>query len=175
MLSFVLAEPQPNITAEALVERIQKETGLHAYTEEQFKWTTIMWFFKNTAVPLSVGLTVIIGFIVGAAISAQTFYSFVLENMRFLGALKAMGTATPLLCRMLLFQSFAVGLIGYGIGMGVVTLFGRYTETKRTIPFMMPWEIPVYVLVIVIVISAFSALLGITKVARLEPAIVFRA
>ena len=175
MLTFVLAEPKKGQTAKEVADRISKETGLKAYTEEEFKWSTIWWFFRNTGIPLNLGVTVLIGFVVGIAVSAQTFYSFVLENMRFLGALKAMGTSTALLCRMLLFQSFAVGLIGYGIGMGVTTIFGSFSRHSRVIPFLMPWEVPVIVLGVVLVISGVAALIGIVRVARLEPAIVFRA
>ncbi len=41
-----------------------------------------------------------LGFVVGLAISSQTFYSFVLEKLRNLGALKAMGASDRVLSRM---------------------------------------------------------------------------
>lgn len=175
MLSFVLAEPAKGLTAEVVARRIEQQTGLKAYTNEEFRWSTIRWFFKNTGIPAVMGITVFIGLVVGMAISAQTFYSFVLENTRFLGALKAMGTPTPVLCKMLLFQSVAVGLIGYGIGVGITVAFGRMAISTRTIPYAMPWQVPAIVLGIVLLISSVAALSGILRIARLEPAIVFRA
>jgi hypothetical protein len=143
MLTFVLAEPAQGLTAEVVARRIEKETGLKAYTNRRIsRWSTMRWFFKNTGIPAVMGLTVFIGLVVGMAISAQTFYSFVLENTRFLGALKAMGTPTPTLCKMLMFQSVAVGLIGYGIGIGITVAFGRMAISTRTIPYAMPWQVP---------------------------------
>jgi putative ABC transport system permease protein len=41
-------------------------------------------------------------------------------------------------------------------------------------PFFMPWQVPVFVAVVILFISAFSALIGLNKVLRLEPAVVFR-
>ncbi len=175
MLTFVLAEPAPGLTPAEVARRIEQQTGLAAHTREEFKWSTIRWFFKNTGIPAVMGITVMIGLIVGMAISAQTFYSFVLENTRFLGALKAMGTPTPTLCKMLLFQSIAVGLIGYGIGMGITVAFGRMAMNTRQIPYAIPWQVPALVLGIVLLISSVAALSGILRIARLEPAIVFRA
>lgn len=175
MLTFVLAEPAPGYSVEQVARRIERDTGLKAFTEEEFKWSTIDWFFRNTGIPTVMGITVFIGLVVGMAISAQTFYSFVIENMRFLGALKAMGTPTPQLCRMLLFQSLAVGLIGYGIGVGITVLFGRMALSTRSIPYFMPWQVPAAVLAVVLLISGVAALSGIFRIARLEPAIVFRA
>ena len=175
LLTFVLAAPAAGIEPHELAHRIAAATGLAAYTNDEFMWSTIWWYVKNTGIPINVGLIVGIGFIIGTVISGQTFYSFVLENLRNLGALKAMGTSTVTLCRMLILQSFAVGLIGYGIGLGVVSLIGRAAIKTGRVPFLMLWHIPVGVLAAVLFICALASVLGIIKVARLEPAIVFRS
>ena len=46
-----------------------------------------------------------------AKYSRQTFYSFVLENLRNLGALKALGASDSVLSRMVMVQTLTVGLI----------------------------------------------------------------
>lgn len=175
LLSFVLAGPAPGVTPEEMAARIRAETGLGAFTGEQLQWATVRWYVKNTGIPINVGTIVLIGFFIGTAISGQTFYSFVLENLRNLGALKAMGTGTATLCRMLIIQSLAVGLVGYGVGFGAVTLLGRAALRIGKVPFFMTWHIPAAVLCAVLFICTLAALLGILKIARLEPAIVFRS
>lgn len=175
MLSFVIAAPAAGLSAAEVSARIARETGLRAYTENEFMWSTIWWYVVNTGIPINVGLIVGIGFFVGIAISGQTFYSFVLENTRNLGALRAMGTSTPRLCAMLVLQSLAVGLVGYGIGLGVVTLLGHAALRLGKVPFLLLWQIPVGSGVAVLCICVFSALLGIVRIARLEPATVFRS
>jgi len=68
MLSFVLAAPQPGVSDEELAARIRSRTGLGAFTHHAFCWATIMWYIRNTGIPINVGTIVIIGFIIGAVI-----------------------------------------------------------------------------------------------------------
>ncbi len=174
MLSMVLAEPSPGWTVERAARQIEKETRLKAYTEEEFFWSTIWWYFRNTGIPMSFGTTIILGFIVGVAVAGQTFYSFVLENLKYLGALKAMGASNGLLSRMLMLQALTVGFIGYGLGVGLSVMFGYAVLDKGQPPFMMPYQLPLFTLVVILLICILAALLGIRKIYKLEAAVVFR-
>jgi putative ABC transport system permease protein len=174
MLSYILAAPRPGVDAHAAAHEIARTTGLRAFTEGEFMWSTMWWYVKNTGIPINVGTLVLLGFIVGTVISGQTFYSFVYENTRNLGALKAMGASTATLCLMLILQSLAVGFIGYGVGLGMVSLLGNAVLSLGKVPFLLLWQIPAIVGAAVFVICTLSALLGIARIARLEPAIVFR-
>ena len=181
MLSAVIAAPKPGISNEAAAEDIEQHTGLRAYVNgpfgsspRDFNKSTVMWYVKNTGIPISFGITVIVGFIVGVAISCQTFYSFVLDHMKHLGALKAMGASTWTLTKMLLVQVITVGLIGYGIGLAATSGFAFGAIKNEEPPFYMPDVVPPAVFGVIIFICLLSALLGIWRVARLEPAMVFR-
>jgi putative ABC transport system permease protein len=174
MLSCVLAGAGKGQDAAAVARRITKATGLKAYTKREFFWVTIWWYIKNTGIPVAFGATVILGFIVGLAISSQTFYSFVLENLRNLGALKAMGASDTVLARMVMLQTLTVGLIGYGCGVGLATLFGLAVLKKGMPPFFLPWQLPLLTLGAILFICWLAASMGIRKIRSLEPAIVFR-
>jgi putative ABC transport system permease protein len=173
-LSFVLASPENSSDIQTLARRIESETGLKAMTNDEFSRSTIRWMFKNTGIPMSFGITIIMGFLVGVAVAGQTFYSFVLENLKHLGALKAMGASNSLLCRMLVLQAVMVGLIGYGIGIGFTSLFGHMALSKESIPFFMSYHILLISFTAVMVICIFAALLGINKVRKYDAAEVFR-
>ncbi len=175
MLSMILAEPKPGRAAAEVAREIERQTGLRAFTVPEFSTATIDFIWKNTGIPASFMTTIILGFIVGIAISGQTFYSFVLENLRHLGALKAMGASTGLLARMLLLQAFTVGLIGYGIGVGLTALFGFAVLPVGQPPFLLDARSMITTAVAIVIICGFAALLGIRRVAKLEAAIVFRA
>jgi len=174
MLSYILVSPQSGLTDHALARRISERTGLAAFTHREFMWSTILWYVRNTGIPINIGTIVIIGFIIGAAISGQTFYSFVLENTRHFAALRAMGLSSGTLCMMLLVQAMIVGFIGYGLGMGLVTVLGNNLLRLGRVPFLLLWQITAIVGIAVFVIVVISALIGISRVVRLEPAIVFR-
>jgi putative ABC transport system permease protein len=174
-LSFILVKPREGISLDAIAERIEKDTDLRAFTEEKFFWSTTWWFVRNTGIPISFGTTIFLGFIVGIAVSGQTFYTFILENLGNLGALKAMGASNKTLRRMVMLQALTVGFIGYGIGLGLASLFGWGTLKASQPPFHMPYQIPLMALGAILFICIISALIGIRKISKLEAAEVFRA
>ena len=175
MLSAVLAEPADGLTPQEAVDRINSSVpGMKAWTEDTFYKDTIIWYFKNTGIPISFGVTIILGLIVGIAISGQTFYSFVLENLKNLGALKAMGASDFKLASMLVVQVMTVGLIGYGLGMGAAAGFGAAAAQRGNPPFFLPWQLVAGVLAVILLICLAAASLAIIKVSRLEAAVVFR-
>lgn len=174
MMSFVIAAPAEGQDAGAVAKKIEAATGLKAYTEAEFKASTVWWYVNNTGIPVSFGSVVLLGIIVGIAVSAQTFYSFVNENIRHFGALKAMGASNGILAGMLLLQSFSVGIIGYGLGAGLTSIFAQHSMKSQQPPFYLPYYIPWAVAGVIVLICSFAAILGIIKVARLDPAVVFR-
>jgi len=174
MLSCVLVEPKPGVSSQELAARISRVPGLRAFARDDLFWGTILWYIKNTGIPISFGTVVIMGMIVGIAIAGQTFYLFILDNLRYLAALKAMGARMPILTAMVFLQSFSVGFVGFGIGVGLTTLFGLKVLKLETPPFFMPWQVPVAVAGIIMLICCFSALVGLRQIAKLEPAVVFK-
>lgn len=173
-LSYVLAQAKEGVPVQEVIQRIRVETGLGAFTAEDFGWKTISWVLNNTGLGINFGTTIVLGFIVGMAIAGQTFYLFTIENLRQFGALKAMGASTSTLARMILLQAFAVGLTGYGVGIGLATVFGFLAAHDGSLPFAETWQLLIMVLFALLTICMFSALVSIVKLARLEPAIVFR-
>jgi putative ABC transport system permease protein len=174
MLSIILVEPLPGQVLEEVAARIERETGLRAYTSAGLSQATTDFIWANTGIPASFLTTIALGFIVGVVISAQTFFSFVLENLRHLGALKAMGASNGLLARLLLLQAFTVGLVGYGLGVGLTAIFGLVVLPFEQPPFLIDYRSLVLTGLAVLTICLIAALLGIRKVSRLDPAIVFR-
>lgn len=174
LLSFVLAAPQKGITPEELTKRIEKATPLMAYTHEQFFWKTIWWYIDNTGIPVNFGISVLLGIIVGGAIASQTFYTFTLENLRHLATLKAIGAKNSTIIKMVMLQSAVVGFLGFGIGVGVSTIFG-FTIPKFTIlAFHFSYQLVILAFLVVVGLCVFSSLFSLRKVMKVEPAIVFR-
>ncbi len=173
LLSFILVEAKPGQDPQAIADRIRAHTGLAAYTAHDFKMKTVRYFLKYTGIPIYFGIAVFLGFLVGTAIAGQTFYSFTLENLKYFGALKAMGAGNWLLLRMILLQALLVGGIGYGIGVGIAASF-KIIAANSELAFYMPWWLLLISAAAIALICSFSALLSIRKVMKLEPAMVFR-
>jgi putative ABC transport system permease protein len=173
ILSYILAKAAPGVAPETVAKRITAETRLGAFSSETFMWMTIEYYLKYTGIPFNFGITAMLGFLVGTAIAGQTFYNFTLENLKQFGALKAMGMTNFQIVRMILLQALVVGLLGYGIGVGLAALFGwRVAGTE--LAFFTPWQLLPATAVAIVLICILSSLLSVQKVIRLEPAIVFR-
>ncbi len=175
VLSFVLAQPQPGLSATEVCQKIKSQTGLKALTSAEFRWETIWYYLENTGIPINFGVTVLLGFIVGAAISGQTFYLFTVENLAQYAMLKAMGTSNPRLMGMILLQALVVGAIGYGIGIGCAATFGQFAQGNTKLAFFMPWQVMAGTGVAVVLMVVGASLLSIRRVLVLEPAVVFRS
>jgi putative ABC transport system permease protein len=173
MMSFVLVKARPDKDIKELCADITRVTGMKALTKEEFEWLTVGYFLKNTGIPINFGITVFLGFIVGTAIAGQTFFNFTHDNIRHFGTLKAMGAGNFLLLRMILLQAFTVGLVGYGLGVGLAGLFGWATAGGNA-AFRLLWQILAISGSAVFIICVISAFISMIKVFRLEPAIVFK-
>lgn len=174
MLSFILAEPKLGLTPAEVALDIKRRTGLAALTRDEFRWKTIDYYLQETGIPINFGITVILGLIVGTAITGQTFYLFTVENLKQFGALKAMGASDWQIVRMILVQAALVSFIGYGLGVGGAALFGELTRNASKLAFFMPWQVLVGTGVAVFLMAVASSLLCIVRVLVLEPAVVFR-
>ncbi len=172
-LTYVLVKAQPGIDHQSLADAIAAELKLKALTTEQFKETTFSYWMKNTGIPINFGISVTLGFIVGAAVAGQAFFNFVRENLKQYAALKAMGLRSGVLVRMVLLQSLIVGITGYGLGVGLTALFG-YAMRDSVLAFNMHPFILLFAAAGVFLIVAAAALLSIRQVIRVDPAVVFR-
>jgi putative ABC transport system permease protein len=175
LMSFILAEPAAGEAVDEVCGRIRSRTGLQALSQDEFIWKTIQYYLRWTGIPVNFGITVGLGFIVGAAVAGQTFYLFTLENLKQFGALKAMGLSNGRILGMSLLQALVVGSIGYAIGMGLTALF---FETTSNLPqlraFGMPWQVMVGTAAAIALIAILASVLSIRRVWVLEPAVVFR-
>jgi putative ABC transport system permease protein len=174
MLSFVVAKAKPGADIHMVCARIDA-LGLRAYTPAEFKKLTFWYFLKYTGMPINFLTVVTLGFIVGVAISGMTFYNFTLDNLRYFGTLKAMGTTNRKLLRMISLQAAEVGAVGYGLGIGAASAWGGLLTGRTQIAFQFPWQLLLVSAAAVMVICVGAAILSIRKVMKLEPAIVFRS
>jgi len=174
LLSFVLVNAAAGQDVTELCDRIERVTGLAAYKRDEFKWKTVSYFMNNTGIPINFGIAVALGFVIGAVITGFMFFSFTVDNLRYLGTLKAMGTTNSKLMWMVLLQAMFVAVIGWGLGVGIASYLGTNAAKNSPLAFRLPWQLLMTSGAAVLVICMASAMISIRKVVRLEPAIVFK-
>ena len=174
-LSFVIVKAADGVDPGALAARIHADTGLQALTWREFLWRSVEHYLTRTGIPVNFGITVALGFIVGAAVAAQTFYIFVIENLRQFGALKAIGVGDGQILRMVILQAVVVAVVGYALGIGLCALFFAATQDVPALRgFVLHWQVMAGTAAAVLVIMVLSSIASIRKVFVLDPAVVFR-
>ena len=173
-MQYVLVKLRPGVDRATVAGRIRETTGLDARTPDDFQWDAATYIIDKTGILVNFGMTIGLGFVIGLLVAGQTFYTFVLDNIRHFGALKAMGASNTAVLKMLVIQVCVVGLVGYGIGLGFASLSG-IAFSAGGLAFHMAWQIPVVGAFAVIACCMVAGLFGMLKVLRLEPAVVFKA
>ncbi|MCU0881683.1 MAG: ABC transporter permease [Hyphomonadaceae bacterium] len=175
-MSFVLVRGAEGEDPAQLARRITAETGLQALTREEFAWRSVQYYLQRTGIPVNFGITIMLGLIVGVAITGQTFVLFVFENMRQFGALKAIGVTNRQLLAMIFTQAGMVGMIGFGLGIGTCALFFALTADRAPAlkGFFLPGEVIAGTACVVLFIMVVSVLGSAQRLMRVDPAIVFR-
>lgn len=172
-LQYVLVKVKPDADVATVAQRIFDQTGHRALTSAQFEDQTMWWILNKTGILINFGITVAMGMAIGILVAGQTFFSFVLDNLRHFAALMAMGADRYTVLRMLLVQVLVVAGLGYGLGLGGAAAAGMLFS-KAGLAFQMSWQITVAGGVAVFVCCLIAGLLGAVRVLRLEPAVVFK-
>lgn len=173
MLMYMLVKLRPGAELEKVRGQINAMSGLRALTNEEFDHQSTEQMLSRTGIKVNFGMMAGLGFFIGMMVAGQTFYTFVLDNLKLFGAMKAMGAANGTILRMMAVQVAFVGIVGYGLGVGLACLTGTILE-KGGLAFYMTWEIPIFGGVAVILCSILAGVLGMIRVIRLEPAVVFK-
>lgn len=175
-MSFILVRSAPGRDVMQVTETITRMTGLRARTSEQFARDGIDYIIENTGIPINFGITVALGFVVGVAIVGLTFSLFIRDNIKQFGALKAIGVTNAKIRGMVITQSGMVGLIGYGLGIAMATLFiqSGASSSDAFKGFYTPWQIPLITMAVVMVMILLTGFLALRTVLNTEPAEVFR-
>ncbi len=173
---FIVARARDGADVAAVAKAIQEQTGYAAFDKAAFSRITIDYYLKNTGIPINFFITIALGFIVGTAIVAQTFYLFVTENLRHLAVFKAMGANWRQLVSMTAIQCVIVAAVGFSLGIAGASWFFETVPAK--IPafkgFYLPWGVVAKVGVAVFAISLLSGVVSIQRAVRFAPAQVLR-
>jgi putative ABC transport system permease protein len=173
-ISYILVEPK-GLDAVPYIKEQVDQIGYRALTKDEFRRQISNFYIYQTAVGTNISIMTLISFIVGLSISAQTFYTFILENLEKFGALKAIGAKGYELVYMILFQTIFTSLMGYGLGIGLCSLL--IAIVKIRIPdysALINYTNLGAAFIMVLVIAAISSYVGVRKVIKIEPFDIFR-
>lgn len=175
-LSFVLAGAVKGIEPMTVARAIADETGLKAYSTDEFSRRTVQYYLRNTGITTSFATTILLGIAVGAAIVGLTFNMFVSGNLPQYAMLKVVGVTDLRIAGLVLLQAAVTGLLGYAIGTGLAAAFFEFAcgPTSALRGFILPWWIAAGAAGVMSLLILLSTVVSLRRVFVVEPATILR-
>ncbi len=171
--NYFLVSVSPEAIEGVISETAQRVENSSAFTTEEFVKAAEQ--APRDFLPIIRVITAI-SFIVGLALLSLTTYSATIERAREYGIMKALGASSWRLYRVVLSQSAIVAVLGFSVGVGLAFLFNRVAgDVVPEFVTYIRWQDVAVALVVVAVMTFAASLLPINRVARVDPASVFRA
>jgi len=147
--------------------------GVRAWTKEDLSLATVGTILGESGIAYSIGTLIVFAFIAGMVIIGLTMYSAAVDRLRDYGTLKAIGASNTYIRNLILIQAVLFALIGYGLGAVLIEGFRKgIANTGVLFSYSPPIRVGFFVLTIVIALG--GAVFAMRRIARVEPASVFR-
>lgn len=146
---------------------------LRVMTRAQAEQRTVRYLLTTTSLGMTVGSGAFFAVLVGFIIVSLTMFSAVVDHLREFGTLKAIGATNLDLAKLLLAQALFIAGIGWLAGQSLIVLIIGAISSPR-LPLSLPPSLMAVTLGGVILLCVFASSLGLVRLRKLEPAMVFR-
>jgi putative ABC transport system permease protein len=172
-ITYVVAKLQPGADLEAVRQQIRaKVPDGEVLTKAEFRDRSLNhWLFATGAGVALIGGAVL-GLVVGTVIVAQTLYSSTKDHLNEFATLRALGSSSGYIHRVILAQAALSAVLGYILGMAIAVTIVTLSEATA-LPIVMTWPLAGLLLGLTVGMCAISAITAIGKVMRIDPAMVF--
>src|SRR5205814_4145472 len=129
---------------------------------------------SHTGLGMNLAMTIFLGCLVAVVIGAQTLYTSTMEHLKEFGTIKAIGAGNGHIYGILTRQATMAAIVGFGIGAAMTLAVGPATAKVGLKLIMLPhlWGITAAG---TLLFCLLAAMVSFRKVARLDPAMVFRS
>jgi len=171
---FILAKLAPGANLEQVRQGILSSVeNVEVFTSPEFsRMTQVYWMF-TTGAGVAVLLAALLGLVVGFVVVAQTIYATTMDHLREYGTLKAMGAPNRYIYKVIIQQAAISAVIGYVVGM-IVSVFVVRASQEGGAAILLPWPMAAGMFFLTLAMCVGAAMVSISKITRLDPAMVFK-
>ncbi len=172
-LSFVLVDVAEGANlAEVAAELQRRVPTATVMSRDQFHHLIVKTLLSQQ-LGITFGVSTLFGLIIGFVIVLLSMYSSVIDNLRELGTLKAIGFTNLDLMRMLVVQAIVYAVLGSIIGLGLVVGASEGIRSAN-LSLVIPRELALATAPAMTLLCVLASFLAFYRAARLEPGMVFR-
>ena len=171
--SFYLVKLAPGADVSTVQAELKKRLpDLDIMTKAEMKDRSIAHWLFGTGAGIALIGGALLGTLVGTVIVAQTLYASTKDHLNEFATLRALGSTSGYIHRVILTQAALSAVIGYVLGMSIaigIVLMSVNTE----LPIIMTPMLALGLFALTVSMCAISAMSAIVKVTRIDPAMVF--
>jgi putative ABC transport system permease protein len=172
--TYVLVKLAPGTDIEAVRTEIQRRLPFNdVFTRAEWAKRSRTYWIDSTGLGLNMYITVFLGCLVGIVVVAQTLYTSTMEHIREFGTVKAIGGGNGEIYKILGKQATIAAVAGFALG-ALQAFALRPVMAKIDLKLIIPMELYVLVLIGALALCLSAAMISFRKVAKIDPALVFR-
>jgi putative ABC transport system permease protein len=173
--SYVLVKLAPGADAAVVAAEIRRIAPYNdVYTKAEWARRSRTYWVVSTGLGMNMGITVFLGILVGIVVVAQTLYTSAVEHVKEFGTVKAIGGSNWDIYRILGEQAVIAAVVGFALG-GVMSWAMRPLMAKLHLSILVSPAFAGTVFAGTVLMCLGAAMLSFRRVARIDPALVFRA
>jgi putative ABC transport system permease protein len=158
--------------AQVRQELAAKLPDVSVYTKAQFLKLNLDYWLFGTGAGVALLGGALLGLVIGTVIVAQTLYSSTKDHLTEFATLRALGSSSSYIHKVILVQAIVSAVIGFVIGIAVSLVVAQFSEVTP-MPIVLTPLLAVLLLGATVAMCAISAIASIFKVTKIDPAMVF--
>jgi putative ABC transport system permease protein len=172
--TYVLIKLAPGADLEAVRREVQRRLPYNdVFTKPEWAERSRRYWVESTGLGLNLAMTVFLGCLVGIVVVAQTLYTSTMEHIKEFGTVKAIGGSNGTIYAILGKQAAISAVVGFLLG-GAMAWFLRPAMASIGLKLIISSSFAATVAVGTVVLCLAAAMISFRKVAKIDPALVFR-
>lgn len=172
-VGVIKLKPDADVQTVLAEMRARLPNDVKVMTREDYAKAEVAFWNASTPVGYTFDLGVVIAFIVGAVIVYQILYSDVTDHLPEYATLKAMGFRDRYLLIVVFQESLILAALGFIPGTAIALAIYRITNVATMLPMAMDLGRIVFVFILTVLMSSFSAAMAVRKLQTADPADIF--
>ena len=168
-VSYFLVHVSSNADIESarqqLLARLSK---VEVLTPDEFRSRSRAFWLFSTGAGAALFAGALLGAIVGTVIVAQTLYSSTKDHLNEFATLRAIGSSSLYIHKVIICQALLSALIGFSLAASI-GLFIVMMTAKTALPIVMTPELTLGLFLLTVVMCIASALAAVVQVMRIDP------
>ena len=173
-ISYFLVRLTKGANAQAVRDALTKKLDkVEVLTKDEFRDRSRNFWLFGTGAGFALFGGALLGAIVGTVIIAQTLYSSTKDHLTEFATLRAIGSSSFYIHKVIIAQALLSAVIGFGVA-GLIDLVVLRMTVDSALPIVMTPVLTVGLFLLTVIMCVASAISAIVQVTRIDPARVFR-